>query len=143
VHGRSGVILSRHEYAESWQLMRTPDQRVHLQVPEMLQELRALRSEPAAPAAPAAPADGASLLLMAGERRAYNANQIFRSPDWRKTDAEGALRMHPDDLRRLGLAEGGRARCRRRRTTSTCTCRSKPWPTPRASPGAPRRTEAH
>jgi anaerobic selenocysteine-containing dehydrogenase len=52
------------------------------------------------------------MVLMAGERRAYNANQIYRSPEWRKTDAEGALRVHPADLQRMGLADGERARCR-------------------------------
>jgi len=101
--GDSGVILSRHEYAESWSMIRTADRRVHLEVPEMLQELQALRSEP--------PAQH-TMVLIAGERRAYNANQIYRAPEWRKTDADGALRIHPDDLCRLGLADGGRARCR-------------------------------
>lgn len=106
LHGRSGVTLSRHEYAESWSLIKTPDGRVHLEVPEMLQELQALLDEPGAATAPT------QMVLMAGERRAYNANQIFRAPAWRKTDADGALRVHPDDLRRIGLVEGGLARCR-------------------------------
>ena len=46
---------------------------------------------------------------MAGERRSYNANQIFRDPLWRKTDKDGAMRVHPRDAERLGLAEGGLA----------------------------------
>lgn len=103
LQGESGVILSRHEYTENWSMIRTADRRVHLDVPEMLQELQALRSEPTSEHA---------MVLMAGERRAYNANQIYRAPEWRKTDAEGALRIHPHDLCRLGLVDGGRARCR-------------------------------
>ena len=71
----------------------------------MLAELRALAGEPE-PVDPAFP-----LVLIAGERRAYNANQIYRDPAWRKTDPDGALHVHPEDAARLGLANGGRARC--------------------------------
>jgi anaerobic selenocysteine-containing dehydrogenase len=46
---------------------------------------------------------------MAGERRSYNANQIFRSPAWRKVDHDGAMRLHPRDAAALGLADGARA----------------------------------
>jgi anaerobic selenocysteine-containing dehydrogenase len=37
----------------------------------------------------------------------HNANQIFRTPAWRKTDPDGALRIHPDDIAALGGCEGG------------------------------------
>jgi anaerobic selenocysteine-containing dehydrogenase len=70
----------------------------------MLRALRALRVEPAPDAA-------RPLVLLAGERRAYNANQIFRDPGWRRTDPEGAMRMHPADATALGLADGARALC--------------------------------
>jgi anaerobic selenocysteine-containing dehydrogenase len=46
---------------------------------------------------------------MAGERRSYNANQIFRDPAWRKVDKDGAMRLHPQDAAVLGLADGDRA----------------------------------
>ena len=45
-------------------------------------------------------------VLIAGERRSYNANSIYRDPRWRKTDAEGALRMHPADVEALGVSDG-------------------------------------
>lgn len=96
----SGVILSRHEFDEVWSLLRTPDRRIHLAIPEMLRELDALSSEP----------DGAvdrPFILMAGERRSYNANQIFRDPHWRKVDKSGAMRIHPADAQRLGIADDG------------------------------------
>lgn len=99
---RSGTVISRHEHGEVWNLVRTPDRRIHLAVPEMLADLDALRSEPAQPG-------DRPFVLMAGERRSYNANQIFRDPAWRKVDRDGALRMHPGDAERLGLAEGDRA----------------------------------
>lgn len=103
LRGRSGVVMSKHEYEDNWALVKTSDGRVHLGVPEMLQELQALASEPE----PVSP-----FVLMAGERRAYNANQIYRGPAWRKTDAEGALRMHPDDVKALGLEPNARVTCR-------------------------------
>lgn len=50
-------------------------------------------------------------VLMAGERRAYNANQIYRDPTWRKVDPHGSLRIHPDDAAALGVADGGKLVC--------------------------------
>ena len=48
--------------------------------------------------------------MLGGERRAYTANDIFRDPSWRKRDADGALRVSPEDAAALGLTDGGRAR---------------------------------
>jgi formate dehydrogenase len=48
-------------------------------------------------------------VLSVGERRAYTANDIFRNPDWRKRDRDGALRVSVEDADRLGLADGDRA----------------------------------
>lgn len=104
VDGASGTVTSKHEHAEMWSLLKTPDGRVHLQVPEMLDAIKALAQLPTRD--PAFP-----FILMAGERRTYNANQIFRDPAWRKVDHDGALRMHPDDARALSLANGDRAHC--------------------------------
>jgi anaerobic selenocysteine-containing dehydrogenase len=46
-------------------------------------------------------------MLVAGQRRSYNANQIFRTPRWRKDDPDGALRIHPQDIAQLGAKDGG------------------------------------
>jgi anaerobic selenocysteine-containing dehydrogenase len=102
--GRSGVVMSIHEYDDVWSLVRYPDRRAHLQIPELLERLRAL------PTPPAASVDF-PLVLIAGERRAYNANTIYRDPRWRRTDPAGRLRMHPDDARAAGLADGAAAVC--------------------------------
>jgi len=108
MEGRSGVLLSRHEHDDSWSFLKHPDRRVHLDVPEMLAELAELADE-------ADPSDERPFVLIAGERRAYNANTIFRDPNWRKTDKTGALRIHPSDAKRLGLEDGATARCRSER----------------------------
>ena len=49
-------------------------------------------------------------LLMAGERRDYSANTIYRDGDWRRKDPEGALRISPEDATRLGVDTGDQAR---------------------------------
>lgn len=101
---RQGTLTSVHRYEEMWTLMGTPDRRVQLEIPEMLQELRDLEQE-------APPGAGFPFILMAGERRSYNANQIYRDPAWRKVDPHGALRMHPEDAIALQLTDGETVRC--------------------------------
>ena len=49
-------------------------------------------------------------VLSAGERRSSTANTIYRDPAWRKKDADGALRMNPDDAASLGVTDGRRVR---------------------------------
>jgi anaerobic selenocysteine-containing dehydrogenase len=101
---REGMVMSRHEMADTWRFIKHKDGRVHLEIPEMLAELRTLKDE-------VPPGADAPFILMAGERRSYNANQIYRDPAWRKVDPHGALRMHPEDAAALELADGDRALC--------------------------------
>ena len=103
--GRSGIVFSEDDWDETWRRVETPDGRVHLAIPELLDELEKLRDEDPALRDPAFP-----FVLAAGERRTSTANTIFRDPSWRRKDAGGALRMSPQDAERLGLASGGRAR---------------------------------
>jgi len=102
----SGSPLSTHLWEDVWGFIRHRDGRIHLDVPEMLDALRALSSEKT-PVEPAA----FPFVLIAGERRSYNANQVYRDPAWRRSDPEGALRIHPDDAARLGLGDGALAIC--------------------------------
>jgi anaerobic selenocysteine-containing dehydrogenase len=106
----TAVPISTHTYEEMWNLVRHADGRVHLAIPEMLAELGGLEGELDQAQAPS----DYPFILATGERRSYNANQIVRDPAWRKGDPEGALRMHPDDAERLGLAEGAAAVCESR-----------------------------
>lgn len=102
---KSGVILSKHEYDEMWSLLKTKDKRVHLEIPEMLAELRQLPHEESVTNSEY------PFILMAGERRSYNANQIYRDAAWRKTDVNGTMRMHPTDAEALGVEKGGEVVC--------------------------------
>ncbi len=98
----SGTPMTHHRYEETWSFLRHDDGRIHIAIPELLPELRALADDE--------PEGRAPFVLMAGERRSYNANTIFRDPSWRKTDPDGALRIHPDDADRLGVTDGDRVR---------------------------------
>lgn len=84
-----------------WNLLKHKDRKIHLAIPQLLDWLQSL--SPAADTIdPAYP-----FMLMAGQRRSYNANQIFRTPRWRKDDPDGALRIHPDDIVSLKAIDGG------------------------------------
>jgi formate dehydrogenase len=101
---RSGLVFTVDEYEETWRRLASADGRINLAVPELLDELARLPDEE-----PPADADF-PFVLSAGERRSSTANTIYRDPTWRKRDADGALRMHPADAARLGIADGGHAR---------------------------------
>ena len=103
--GKSGVTFSVHEYADDWALISHPDRKIALVIPEMLDDIRALAENRPELTSPEFP-----IVLSAGERRAFTANDIFRDPSWRKRDADGALRVSVEDAAALGLIDGGRAR---------------------------------
>jgi anaerobic selenocysteine-containing dehydrogenase len=98
---RSGFVFTAHEYDEIFQLVKHADGKIHLAVPELLDWLARLdpASEQTDPAYP--------FTLISGQWRMHNANQIFRNPAWRKSDPDGALRIHPDDVAALGASDGG------------------------------------
>jgi formate dehydrogenase len=105
LRNRSGVTFTVHEYEDDFDLITHPDHKIALDMPEMLDEIHALRDSRSGLTTSEFP-----IVLSAGERRAYTANDIFRDPSWRKRDADGALRVSLEDAEALGLAEGGRAR---------------------------------
>jgi anaerobic selenocysteine-containing dehydrogenase len=101
----SGITFTAHEYGDDWTLVGHPDRKIALAIPELLDDIRALvDSQPGLTTAEF------PIVLSAGERRAFTANDIFRDPSWRKKDAAGALRVSVADAESLGLVDGGRAR---------------------------------
>lgn len=103
--GRSGVTFTLNTYEEAWGMLRTDDARIHLDIPELMGELRGLAGEE-----PPRLPDGFDVVLSAGERRSSTANTALRDPSWRKKDPHGALRVSTVDAARLGLADGAKAR---------------------------------
>lgn len=107
----SGAVISAHRHSDMWSFIAHKDGRIHLDIPEMLAEIADLGRESGL-GAPEGAQDGEyPFVLLAGERRSYNANTIIREESWRQKDADGALKVHPDDAEALGLAEGGQAVC--------------------------------
>jgi anaerobic selenocysteine-containing dehydrogenase len=98
---RSGFVFTDNEYDDVFQLVKHGDGKIHLAIPELLDWLT--RLDPAAEQSDSA----YPFTLVAGQRRMHNANQIFRTPAWRKSDPDGALRIHPADLTALGGTDGG------------------------------------
>jgi formate dehydrogenase len=103
--GRSGLTFTVHEYRDDFALISHADHKIALDMPEMLDAIRALPTMQAALTTAEFP-----MVLSAGERRAYTANDIFRDPGWRKRDTQGALRISVEDAHAIGLSDGDRAR---------------------------------
>jgi formate dehydrogenase len=108
--GRSGITFTLDEYEADFEYLGHADKKIAVDVPEMLSEVRALRD-----AMPGWASEDLPIILSAGERRSYTANDIFRNPGWRKRDGAGAVRVSPEDAMALGLEDGGRARIVTRR----------------------------
>jgi len=102
-----GVTFSVDDYAETWARMDTEDRRIHLAIPELLEELSSLPGELTRRSAES---DAFPFVLSAGERRSTTANTIYRDAGWRRSDADGALHIHPDDAAAVGLTDGSRVR---------------------------------
>ena len=75
LNGRSGVTFTEHEYADDWTLISHPDRKIALSMPELLDDIRNLQE-----LRPGWTTAEFPMVLSAGERRAYTANDIFRDP---------------------------------------------------------------
>ncbi len=103
--GQDGVAFTRHEPGQSFDLIRTPDQKIALSILELVADLSGLTDAPTQYTT-----DEFPYVLSAGERRSFTANTIMRDPAWRKRDPEGALRLSPADAESLGVTDGDRVR---------------------------------
>jgi anaerobic selenocysteine-containing dehydrogenase len=101
----SGVVFSTDEPEDNWARVRTPGGLIDLRNDLMVEATVALATTAPPGSDPEDPH-----VLSAGARRAITANTIFRSPNWRKRDRDGALRMSQADADDLGLTDGSRAR---------------------------------
>ena len=105
LNSSSGTIVSKHKFNELWGFIKNKDRRIHLKIEEVLEQLHNLKDAPEIN-------NDYPFVLMAGERRSYNANQIFRNPAWRKIDKHGALRIHPVDAEKLHVESGETLLCK-------------------------------
>ena len=106
LQGRSGVVFSKSDIANSFAELGFADNKIRLAVGEMLDEVASLASlEDLVPKDPDFP-----LLLAAGERRAYTANTIVRDPGWVKKSSAAALAVNPHDAAQCGVGDGEQVR---------------------------------
>ncbi len=113
---QSGLLFSRHRYDDTMSFVRHSDRKINLAIPELLTQLANLPTSPDSETESEFP-----FVLMAGERRSYNANTIYRNPAWRKSDPDGDMQIHPADAEKLGLADGDTAQVQS--STGTITVR--------------------
>jgi anaerobic selenocysteine-containing dehydrogenase len=102
---RAGVTFTVDDWNDVWHYVKRKDRRFTVAIPELLPKIDELRT-----AASSWTTEEFPFVLAAGERRSFTANDIIRDPEWRRRDAEGALRISPADADRLGIANGGLAR---------------------------------
>jgi anaerobic selenocysteine-containing dehydrogenase len=105
IQNPSGVVFAVDQYEEGWLRVKTPNGKIQASIPELLEELATLGETNPGTGDPDFP-----FVLSAGERRSFTANTILRDPEWRKKDAEGSLRMSPQDAGQIGVADGDRVR---------------------------------
>jgi anaerobic selenocysteine-containing dehydrogenase len=96
----SGVIFGVSRYSDSWTAVKLPNQKINLNITEMLDELGTIdknlpHHRPDYP-----------YILSAGERRSETSQTAIRNPDWMKKGSFGVLRIHPQDAASLGCTEG-------------------------------------
>lgn len=103
INGKSGVIISKHTFDEMWRFIKNESNKINLNVELALEELSNLDAKTYTSAE-------FPFILMAGERRSYNANQIFRNPEWRKVDKHGALKINPVDAADYDLTTGDKVK---------------------------------
>jgi anaerobic selenocysteine-containing dehydrogenase len=104
LNNHSGVVFARDSFDASWQRIQTANGRLQLASPPLLSLWQEMLTSDASLNA------DYPFVLCAGERRSYTANTIFRDPEWRRKDSQGALRISPADAAHLGLNDGDQAR---------------------------------
>jgi anaerobic selenocysteine-containing dehydrogenase len=102
--GHSGLVFAKDDYPSSWARLGN-NGRIRLDIPDLLAELPVL-DEPQQ----GLPGADYPFVLMAGERRDYSANTIYRDARWRRKDPGGALRINPEDASQLGISSGAKVR---------------------------------
>jgi len=120
LRGHSGIVFARDDYGASWERLGHQG-RIQLVIAPLLEELGSLNAEP-----PALVTAEFPFILMAGERRGYSANTIYRDAAWRRKDRHGALRMNPEDARRLGISTGDSVRLSTRTGSATASVEVTP-----------------
>jgi anaerobic selenocysteine-containing dehydrogenase len=103
-----GIWVGRIDPDNNFAEVKTEDGKIHLLIPELLDELKAIDAarEEAALTLPAE----FPLILMAGKHIDKNANTLMRDPAWNEGKRACTITMHPADAAALNLKDGQQVR---------------------------------
>ncbi len=106
LNGRSGMIFAVDDFDEAFANLGHDDNKIRLNVAEMLSEVDGLAAmEDQVEKDAAFP-----FILAAGERRTNTANCAIRDPRWMDSNDATSLAIHPSDAKRIGVVDGGNLR---------------------------------
>lgn len=98
-----GVKIGVVDTENNLSLLKTPDKKIHIHLPEMkswvkevtpgFEETQLVNKE-------------YPMVLMAGNHMEMVANTIMRDPAWNEGRRPCTMRIHPDDAKELGIADG-------------------------------------
>jgi anaerobic selenocysteine-containing dehydrogenase len=98
-----GVKIGVVDAENNLSLLKTPDKKIHVHLPEMESWLKEVT--PAAEETQLFNKDY-PMVLMAGNHMEMVANTIMRDPAWNEGRRPCTMRIHPDDAKELGIADG-------------------------------------
>ena len=101
-----GVKIGVVDTEKNLSMLKTPDKKIHIHFPEMESWVKEVT--PAAEQALLVNKDY-PMILMAGNHMEMVANTIMRDPAWNEGRRPCTMRIHPDDAKELGIADGEEA----------------------------------
>ncbi|MBI4596764.1 MAG: molybdopterin-dependent oxidoreductase, partial [Candidatus Tectomicrobia bacterium] len=104
----AGLWMGRVDPEKNLENLKTPDGRINLSIPELVDSVRAIDAESEELALK--PDPSFPLILMAGRHISMNANTLMRDPVWNEGKRACTLAMHPADAKSLLLADGQQVR---------------------------------
>jgi len=99
-----GLWIGQTDPEKNLENIQTPDGKIHLEIQELMDELRAITADGEETAL--TPDGTYPFVLMAGRHFSMNANTLMRNPAWNQGKRDCTLLMHPDDAAGLSLKDG-------------------------------------
>lgn len=99
-----GIWMGRLEEENNLSQIKTPDGRINLHIPELLDELESVT--PQREEIELSPKTEFPLVMMAGRHIRVNANTLMRDPAWNEGKRACTVTMHPQDAKKLNLQDG-------------------------------------
>ena len=99
-----GIWIGKLDLDANGKELRTPDQKIHLHIPELEEPLKGI--DPESERKALTPDSRFPLILNAGRHTRNVANTLMRDPAWLKGKRGCTLAIHPEDAAALGIGDG-------------------------------------